>query len=111
MGAHTTSDDPSRYRDPAELAAWEARDPLLRLRRFLEAEGLADQHFRNEVDAAAETLAAQVRAGCRAIPDPAPAVMFDHVYATEPASLAEQRRWHEQYLASFEAASGSVAAR
>jgi 2-oxoisovalerate dehydrogenase E1 component alpha subunit len=102
MGAHTTSDDPSRYRDPAELAGWEARDPLLRMRRFLEHEGLADRTYLAEVDAAAETLAAQVRAGCRAIPDPSPRAIFDHVYATEPPGLAEQRRWHERYLASFE---------
>jgi pyruvate dehydrogenase E1 component alpha subunit len=102
MGAHTTSDDPSRYRDPAELAVWEARDPLLRLRRFLEREDLADRTFLGEVDAAAETLAAQVRAGCRAIADPSPGAMFANVYATEPSALAEQRRWHEQYLASFE---------
>src|SRR5256886_8510241 len=51
------SSDLSRYRDPAELAVWEARDPLLRLRRFLEREGLADRTFLGEVDAAAETLA------------------------------------------------------
>jgi pyruvate dehydrogenase E1 component alpha subunit len=111
MGPHTTSDDPSRYRDPAELAAWEARDPLLRLRRYLEGQGLADAGFLGEVDAAAETLAAQVRAGCRAIPDPLPGAMFDHVYATEPPSLTEQRQWHEQYLASFENAPGSGGAR
>ncbi|MDQ1674412.1 MAG: 2-oxoisovalerate dehydrogenase component alpha subunit [Frankiaceae bacterium] len=111
MGPHTTSDDPSRYRDPAELAAWEARDPLLRLRRYLEGQGLADEGFLGEVDAAAETLAAQVRAGCRAIPDPLPGAMFDHVYATEPPSLTEQRQWHEQYLTSFEDAPGSGGAR
>ncbi len=31
MGPHTTADDPTRYRDPAELETWRARDPIARL--------------------------------------------------------------------------------
>jgi 2-oxoisovalerate dehydrogenase E1 component alpha subunit len=107
MGAHTTSDDPSRYRDPADTAAWEARDPLLRMRRFLERQQIADRDFLAEVDAAAETLAAQVRVGCRALPDPTPDALFDHVYVDEPPPLAEQRREHAEYLASFVDEAGS----
>ena len=38
IGPHTTADDPTRYRDPAELEAWKTKDPLLRLRRLLESE-------------------------------------------------------------------------
>jgi pyruvate dehydrogenase E1 component alpha subunit len=101
MGAHTTSDDPSRYRDPAELAAWAARDPVLRLRRHLEREQIADGGFLAGIDAEAETLAVQVRAACRALPDPAPEDMFASVYVEEPPPLAEQRREHARYLAGF----------
>ena len=35
LGAHTTSDDPTRYRSSEEVAAWETRDPILRLERYL----------------------------------------------------------------------------
>ncbi len=35
MGAHTTADDPTRYRDEAEVEAWRAKDPVVRLQRFL----------------------------------------------------------------------------
>jgi pyruvate dehydrogenase E1 component alpha subunit len=35
LGAHTTSDDPTKYRSDAEVKEWEARDPLLRLERYL----------------------------------------------------------------------------
>jgi pyruvate dehydrogenase E1 component alpha subunit len=35
LGAHTTSDDPTKYRTDEEVKQWEARDPLLRLERYL----------------------------------------------------------------------------
>ena len=42
LGDHTTADDASRYRDATEVEAWAKRDPLLRLRLYLEARGLWD---------------------------------------------------------------------
>ena len=35
LGAHTTSDDPTKYRSDEEVKLWETRDPLLRLERYL----------------------------------------------------------------------------
>ena len=35
LGAHTTSDDPTKYRTDEEVKQWEKRDPLLRLERYL----------------------------------------------------------------------------
>jgi pyruvate dehydrogenase E1 component alpha subunit len=35
LGAHTTSDDPTKYRSDEEVKQWEIRDPLLRLERYL----------------------------------------------------------------------------
>lgn len=55
LGAHTTADDPTRYQPPEEIEAWRARDPLLRLRRFLEAHHLWDAD--REDSAKAEALA------------------------------------------------------
>src|SRR5947207_14814015 len=45
MAAHTTSDDPSRYRIASEVEAWQARDPILRMRLHLEKQGLAGEDF------------------------------------------------------------------
>ena len=42
FGPHSSSDDPSRYRDEKEAAAWRVRDPLVRFRRFLEQKGWWD---------------------------------------------------------------------
>ena len=35
MGAHTTSDDPSKYRTDEEVEPWKKRDPILRLEKYL----------------------------------------------------------------------------
>src|SRR5690606_3828090 len=50
MGAHTTADDPTRYRRDEERAEWEAKDPIARLRTYLEKDGLADEAFFASID-------------------------------------------------------------
>lgn len=42
MGAHSTSDDPSRYRSDAEVKEWEKKCPIRRLRMYLESKKLWD---------------------------------------------------------------------
>jgi 2-oxoisovalerate dehydrogenase E1 component alpha subunit len=106
MGAHTTSDDPTRYRQAAEVDAWRPRDPITRFVTHLRSTGAADDAFFAEVDEAADELAARVRAGCLALPDPDGTAMFDHVY-TEPHPLVEaERAWYEQWEGSLEPAGG-----
>jgi pyruvate dehydrogenase E1 component alpha subunit len=55
IGAHTTADDPRRYQPADEIEAWRARDPLPRLRGYLEKRGLWDADA--EQEAASEALA------------------------------------------------------
>ncbi|MER6997867.1 pyruvate dehydrogenase (acetyl-transferring) E1 component subunit alpha [Streptomyces sp. NPDC000410] len=101
MGAHTTSDDPTRYRDAAEVAEWEAKDPILRLRTHLVGEGFADEAFFTAVEAEGEALARRVREGVRAMPDPGPMAMFEHIYADGHALVAEERDEFAAYRATF----------
>src|SRR5699024_6312378 len=54
MGAHTTSDEPSRYRSAAEEDAWRERDPITRFRAFLEREHGVEESYFSRVDAEAE---------------------------------------------------------
>jgi pyruvate dehydrogenase E1 component alpha subunit len=101
MGAHTTSDDPTKYRLADELEHWRARDPLLRVRTYLEARG-TDAGFFAGVDAEADALAARLRAECLALPEPTFAETFDWVYAERSPELTEQLERHRAYTASFE---------
>lgn len=102
MGPHTTADDPTRYRDVLELEEWAARDPILRVRRLLEARGQLTPEREAEVAARADAVECDLREACIDMPDPDPLTVFDHVYATEHSALAEQRNSYRRYLAMFE---------
>jgi pyruvate dehydrogenase E1 component alpha subunit len=102
MGAHATSDDPTRYRPEVERSEWERKDPILRLRTYLTKEGLADDAYFAEIDAESEALARRVRDGVRTMPDPDPMAIFEHVYAEGHALVDEERAEFAALLASFE---------
>ena len=102
MGAHTTTDDPTRYRLASELEMWKLRDPIERVRAYLVRGGLAEPEFFAEVDAEAKREGAWVRDACRNMPDPPPLALFDHVYAEPTALQREEREQYAAYLDSFE---------
>jgi len=106
MGAHTTTDDPTRYRLASELEMWKLRDPIERVRAYLVRGGLADAEFLAEVDAEAKQVGARVREACRNMPDPPPLALFDNVYAEPTTLLREERERYAAYLDSFEEAAG-----
>lgn len=91
IGAHSTSDDPTRYREQSEVDEWLRKDPLARLRRLLEQRGLVD----DASDAALEVeLNDEIARAIKAVehaPLPPRASLFDDVYAELPWHLAEQR--------------------
>ena len=62
MGAHTTTDDPTRYRLASEVETWRLRDPIERVRSYLARGGEADGAFFEQVAAEADELAAKLRA-------------------------------------------------
>jgi 2-oxoisovalerate dehydrogenase E1 component alpha subunit len=90
-GAHSSSDDPSVYRDPEEPREWEVHDPLPRFRRYLERRRVwtadDDTHFRAEFD---QTFAATLREVEAVAPKPPVSSLFDDVYSQRPWHLAEQ---------------------
>lgn len=102
MGAHTTSDDPTKYRVSAEVEVWKHRDPIERLKSYLVHAKMADQDFFDALEREADELAATVREGCLNMPDPAPESMFDHVYVEETPLVAAERREFVEYHAGFE---------
>jgi 2-oxoisovalerate dehydrogenase E1 component alpha subunit len=101
MGAHTTSDDPTRYRIAGELESWQARDPIKRVRTFLAKQEIADDTFFDEVDADAAQQATHLRERVLSLPDPKPVQMFDNVYPNGSPLLDEQREEFSRYLDSF----------
>ena len=101
MGAHTTSDDPTRYRVAAEVDVWKQRDPIERLLRYLLATGAADDAFLAALAVESDELAVRLREGCRSMPDPDPHHMFDHAYVDPHPLVDEQREQFAAYHDSF----------
>ena len=101
MGAHTTSDDPSRYRVAAEVEEWKLKDPLARVKAHLARSGGADEPWFAQVDEEAADVAADLRATCRAMPDPPPESMFDDVYAQPHAVVDAERADYLAYREGF----------
>jgi len=101
MGAHTTSDDPSRYRLASEMEAWKLKDPIERLKAYLIRSGQADAAFFESIDAESDELAAHIRKATVEMPDPDPVSMFNNTYAEITPELAEQRDTFVAYQAGF----------
>ncbi len=97
MGVHTTADDPTRYRDEvAAQAEWTEKDPILRLRRYLEAKKLWDEPREEALRTELRALIAEevkVFESETALKMDAP---FDHVFGTRHSIIEEQRA---QFLA------------
>jgi 2-oxoisovalerate dehydrogenase E1 component alpha subunit len=108
MGAHTTTDDPTRYRVAADLEAWKLKDPIERVRAYLIRSGQAEPDFFAEIDAEADKVGARVREACRTMPDPPPLAIFDDVYTQPSAILDGEREQYAAYLDSFADAEGGA---
>jgi 2-oxoisovalerate dehydrogenase E1 component alpha subunit len=102
MDAHTTTDDPTRYRLSDELEVWKLRDPIERVRVHLVRDHGVEQPYFDEVQAEADKLAADVREFCFNMPDPPPERTFANVYAEPSPVLDAQRDEYLEYLAGFE---------
>ena len=101
MGAHTTTDDPTRYRLASELESWKLKDPVERVKAYLVRTGSADAAFFDEIEAEANQVGRHIRKACLEMPDPAPLSMFENVYAEPTALLREEREQYAAYLDSF----------
>jgi pyruvate dehydrogenase E1 component alpha subunit len=92
IGAHTTADDPTRYRDEAEVEAWRVKDPILRLQRFLMKNNLLTEGQNQALMDAVEEEINQAADEALAMPAPAPDGFFDYTAASLSPRLQAQRQ-------------------
>jgi len=90
LGDHTTADDASRYREDEEVEAWAERDPIVRLRSFLEQRGWWDADREQAAQSEAQTWVDRMVAEAEAMPPQDAGDIFTHMYAELPPNLAEQ---------------------
>ena len=101
LGPHTTSDDPTRYRDEEELETWRRRCPLGRLERHLDRLGASPEDLRGEAERRSQEATGALREAVAALPAPAPESLFDHVLSTEHPGLLRQREQFRALTASL----------
>jgi 2-oxoisovalerate dehydrogenase E1 component alpha subunit len=92
MGAHSSSDDPKRYRAEAELEEWQKRDPLIRFRRYLEKKRMWSEADEKKAQEDANRELDEAVAYAEKLPRPALETLFTDVYAEMPWHLEEQLR-------------------
>jgi pyruvate dehydrogenase E1 component alpha subunit len=92
LGAHTTSDDPTRYRDEAEVAAWREKDPITRFQRFLLNRDLLSQEQDSQLVEEIEDEVNRAANEALEMPPSSPDVIFDFVQAEPSARLQAQRQ-------------------
>ena len=91
LGDHTTADDARRYRDQQEVDAWKAKDPLIRLRAYLEQRGVWDDDMQAELQERAKVIVREVVKTAEGIEPPATEDMFDYTFAELPRNIVKQR--------------------
>ena len=91
IGAHSTSDDPSRYRDESITEQWRQKDPIARLRRFATDAGLWDDDRELTFVTEQEALIRQVVTEQEALPPPDVRTLFEDVYEEPLRTQREQR--------------------
>jgi 2-oxoisovalerate dehydrogenase E1 component alpha subunit len=101
MGAHTTADDPTKYRTDAEVAYWAERDPITRYRTWLESRG-ASAAFFTDVDTEAADVAADLRKRALELTAPTREKIFAHVYSEPHPLMQEEAAWLDAYESGFE---------
>ncbi len=91
IGAHSSSDDPTRYRSQEEVDLWIARDPVLRLERHLERRGLLDENDKRALEAAINESISEAIHLIEPLGPPPRESLFDDVYGQMPWHIQEQR--------------------
>ncbi|GAA3303958.1 pyruvate dehydrogenase (acetyl-transferring) E1 component subunit alpha [Glutamicibacter nicotianae] len=91
MQAHTNADDDKRYREDSEVQEWIAKDPVTRMKAYLDDAGLLTDETVTKITADAEAVAKTLRDGMNQEANTDPRELFEHVYSAKSPQLAEQQ--------------------
>jgi pyruvate dehydrogenase E1 component alpha subunit len=92
FGPHTTADDPTKYREDAEVEEWKPLDPLLRTQHYLKGKGLWSDEDEGKLKAEADTIINRAVEEAEKVPEPPPEEMFQYIFAEMTPDLKEQMR-------------------
>jgi len=98
LDAHTTNDDPSRYRTQEEVEYWEGREPVSRFREYLKAEGVWDEIDESALREAANERFDEAKAAADAYETGCVDELFTYLYDELPPELERQLEEFEELL-------------
>lgn len=111
IGDHTTSDDAKKYRSAEEVEAWRKRDPIERLKKYLQKIGIWSEDYEKKLQ---ERVKAQIDEAVKKMesaPAPKPDEMFDYMYDKLPPHLEEQKKKLLDEIAQAKAAAPAKMAK
>jgi pyruvate dehydrogenase E1 component alpha subunit len=98
LGAHTTSDDPTKYRSPEEEKIWQNRDPLLRMKKYLTAQKLWNDQLEEQAKEEATKLADEAFKEASLQTVNSPEEIISHVFETPNSELKKQLQSLKDFL-------------
>ncbi len=90
LAAHSTSDDPRRYRSDSEYRDWIKRDPIAILKLHMDRIGVWNKEYEDETQADAEHQVTKATRLAEAAPRPDTATLITDVYQEPTAALRDQ---------------------
>lgn len=90
IGAHSSSDDPTRYRSSEEVEAWKQRDPVERFKQYLKEKNIWTEEFEAQLQDELNERISQAIKEAEAAPAPSVETIFEDVYAQTPWHLRQQ---------------------
>lgn len=98
-GAHTTADDPSKYRDQSlSEQKREAGDPILRLERFMNREGIWNEGWAERIKEEAEHTIEEAVRKMESYPEADVNDLFDHIFEQKTWTIQKQKNEYLDYL-------------
>lgn len=102
LGAHTTSDDPLRYRTEAEVEAWRKKEPLIRFDKYLRSKKIIGDDFVKQATAESEAQVEEAVKEAESVKAPGPNDIFEYMYSEMTPALKEQLASLTELLAAKE---------
>lgn len=99
-GAHTTSDDPTKYRSQVEEEEWDKKDPLKRLQSYLVSKELWVKEDENKLIDQYKQEIDRIFVEAENYPAYPLEDVFKYMYNETPSDLLHQKAAHEKYLKS-----------
>jgi pyruvate dehydrogenase E1 component alpha subunit len=92
MSNHTTADDATRYRSKEEVETWKPKDPILRVKLFMEKKGLWTETYQKEVEEISRRTIDEAIKTAESVEPPHPRDMFTYTYASSTSRQLKQLR-------------------